>query len=46
LHKIDEKLTQAFAAVLETKNKYNVSWRVASYIRAIQRVVEGIKKPR
>ena len=46
LRKIDEKLTEAFAAVLGTKNKYNVSWRVASYIRAIQRVVEEMKKPR
>jgi len=43
LQKIDEKLQEAFRAVLETKNQYNTSWRIASYVRALTRVVE-IKK--
>lgn len=43
LAKIDEKLTQAFAAVAETKEKYGVSWRMASYIRALTRVAEAMK---
>ena len=43
LAKIDEKLAQAFAAILEEKEKYGVSWRMASYIRAITRVAEAMK---
>ncbi|MFY9462805.1 MAG: Glu/Leu/Phe/Val dehydrogenase [Candidatus Sungiibacteriota bacterium] len=44
LAKIDEKLTAAFAAVTETREKYGVSWRMASYIRAITRVAEAMKQ--
>lgn len=41
LRKIDEKLTAAFKAVVETKRKYNGTWRLASYIRAVSRVAEA-----
>jgi len=40
---IDEKLTAAFAAIREAKEKYGVSWRMASYIRALRRVAEAMK---
>lgn len=43
LAKIDEKLATAFAAVAAEKQKYGVSWRMASYIRAITRVAQAIK---
>lgn len=44
LARIDEKLTAAFAAVCETKEKYQASWRMASYIRAITRVADAMGK--
>ncbi len=43
LAKIDEKLATAFAAVAEIKEKYGVSWRMASYIRALTRVAVAIQ---
>ncbi|MBI2053332.1 MAG: Glu/Leu/Phe/Val dehydrogenase [Candidatus Sungbacteria bacterium] len=42
LAKIDAKLVSAFAAVTEEKKKYNASWRMASYIRALTRVAQYI----
>lgn len=42
LNKIAEKMSEAFAAVVETKNQYNTTWRMAAYIRAISRVAEAI----
>lgn len=44
LEKIDQKMTEAFAAVNETKIKYQTTWRLATYVRAINRVVEAQKK--
>lgn len=43
LQKIDEAMVSAFAAVLEAKRFYNTTWRLASYIRAILRVVQNMK---
>lgn len=43
LAKIDAKLTEAFAAVREVKERYGVTWRMASYIRAITRVAEAMR---
>ena len=43
LARIDAKLTEAFAAVSEEKKKYGSSWRMASYIRALTRVVAAMK---
>lgn len=43
LKKIDEKLTEAFWATAEIKEKYRNSWRMASYIRAISRVAKQLK---
>ncbi len=43
LKRIDDKLVEAFKGVLETKNKYKTTWRLAAYIQAITRVVEVIK---
>ncbi|QQG45144.1 MAG: Glu/Leu/Phe/Val dehydrogenase [Candidatus Sungiibacteriota bacterium] len=43
LDKIDEKMKEAFGAVVEMKNKYNTTWRLASYLRAITRVAEALK---
>ncbi|MBI2121955.1 MAG: Glu/Leu/Phe/Val dehydrogenase [Candidatus Sungbacteria bacterium] len=45
LAKIDEKLTEAFQSVQKIKEECNVSWRMASYVRAIKRVAEGNKNP-
>lgn len=42
LQKIDKKLVEAFQAVVETKNKYMINWRMASYVRAIARVAEAL----
>ena len=44
LKKIDEKMVEAFRAVLDTKNKYKVNWRMASYVRAITRVAEATQR--
>ena len=43
LAKIDAQLAAAFAAVRETKEKYGVSWHMASYIRALTRVADAMK---
>ena len=43
LAKIDEKLTEAFAAVRAKKEEYHTTWRMASYIRALTRVAEAMK---
>lgn len=43
LKKIDEKLTAAFAAVRQKKEEYGATWRMASYIRAVTRVVAAMK---
>lgn len=42
LNRIDKKLIESFEAVGQVKNQYNTSWRVASYIMAMQRVSEAI----
>jgi glutamate dehydrogenase/leucine dehydrogenase len=42
LEKLDKQMTQAFADVLETKNKYNTTFRNAAYILATQRIIEAI----
>lgn len=44
LQKIDEKLSKAFADVASVKKKYKVSWRMASFIRALSRVAETLQK--
>lgn len=44
LNKIAQKMSEAFAAVVETKKKYNTTWRTAAYIRAIARVAGAMKK--
>ncbi len=41
LEKIDAQMTEAFRGVAETKSKYNTSWRLAAYVRALNRVVEA-----
>jgi len=43
LAKIDEKLTQAFAAVRAKKEEYKTTWRLASYVRAIAKVAEAMR---
>lgn len=43
LAKIDEKLTEAFAAVRAKKEEYHTTWRMASYIRALARVAEAMR---
>ena len=42
LAKIDEKLVEAFREVQKIKEERGVSWRLASYIRAIMRIAEAI----
>lgn len=44
LAKIDEKMTEAFQDVAEAKKQYNTTWRMASYIRAVTKVAEAMKK--
>lgn len=41
--KIDEKLTEAFRAVQDKKEQYRISWRMASYVRAVTRVAEAMR---
>lgn len=43
LASIDTQLVRAFDAVARTKEEYGVSWRVASYIRAVGRVAQKLK---
>jgi len=43
LGKIDEKLTEAFAAVRAQKEEYRTTWRMASYILAVTRVAEAMR---
>ncbi len=40
LDKIDGKLIEAFGGVREVKNKYNVTWRMAAYVRALLLIVK------
>ncbi len=42
LEKLDKQMTQAFADVLEIKNKYNTTYRNAAYILATQRIIEAM----
>lgn len=44
LHRIDEKMTEAFKNVIRTRKEYHVSWRMASYIGALTRVAEKMQK--
>lgn len=41
--KLDDLMTKAFAVVLETRNKYNTSFRNAAYIVAANRIFEAEK---
>ncbi|HNZ86965.1 MAG TPA: Glu/Leu/Phe/Val dehydrogenase [Methanofastidiosum sp.] len=41
--KLDLKMTKAFWDVIEAKEKYKIDMRTASYVVAIQRVVEAMK---
>ncbi len=43
LAKIDDKLIEAFAAVRAKKEEYRTTWRMASYIRALERVAAALK---
>lgn len=43
LRNIDEKMTQAFQRVIAVKEKYDTSWRLASYIKALERVAAAMK---
>lgn len=43
LASIDKQLVQAFRDVVDAKEKYKVSWRVAAYVRAIGRVAKKLK---
>lgn len=38
LRNIDEKMTQSFQKVLAAKEKYNTLWRLASYLKALERI--------
>lgn len=38
LNRIDKKLIESFGVVWQVKNQHNTSWRIASYILAMQRV--------
>lgn len=40
LEKLSKQIKQAFADVLEIKNKYNTTFRIAAYILAAQRIIE------
>lgn len=42
LEKIDDKLCEAFDGVVSTKAEYQVSWRMASSIRAVSRVAQAM----
>jgi glutamate dehydrogenase (NAD(P)+) len=42
-YRLEAKMVQAFKAVLETAQKYNVDMRVAAYIVAINRVATVTK---
>jgi len=42
--KLEEKMVNAFADVLETSKKYNVHMRTAAYMLSVKRVAEAIKK--
>ncbi len=43
LEKLDGQMVQAWNDVLETKNKYNTSFRNAAYILAAHRIMENMK---
>lgn len=43
LYRIDEKLTEAFRGVQKIKEERSVSWRIASFVRAIMRITDSIK---
>jgi glutamate dehydrogenase (NAD(P)+) len=42
-YRLEAKMVQAFSAVLQTAQKYNVDMRVAAYIVAINRVATATK---
>lgn len=44
LEKIDAKMVAAFRGVIEMKKQHGVNWRMASYVRALLRVSEAMKK--
>jgi len=41
--KLDKKMTKAFWDVIKAKEKYNIDMRTASYVVAIERVVDAMK---
>ena len=41
--RLEEKIVNSFHAMYEAKQKYNVDWRTAAYIVAIDRVVEAMR---
>ncbi len=43
LEKIDEKLVEAFGAAFAAKEQYKISWRLASFVRALTKVAEAMK---
>jgi glutamate dehydrogenase (NAD(P)+) len=43
LEKLSKQIKQAFADVLEIKNKYNCTFRTAAYILAAQRIIEKMQ---
>ena len=41
--RLEEKIVNSFNAMYEAKQKYNVDWRTAAYIVAVDRVVEAMR---
>jgi len=41
--RLEEKIVNSFNAMYETKQKYNVDWRTAAYIVAVDRVVRAMR---
>jgi len=41
--RLDKKMTTAYHSVLNTSKKYNINMRQASYVLAVERVVEAMK---
>ena len=41
--RLEEKIVNSFNAMYETKQKYNVDWRTAAYIVAVDRVVKAMR---
>ena len=42
--RLDKKMTAAYHSVLNTSKKYNINMRQASYILAVERVVEAMER--